>query len=74
MGRPPRNVEPVIHQVKLVLIPGEDDDLIAFMETIPARGKASAVKAAMRSGMVGGETDADDDDAALYAALGDLVL
>jgi hypothetical protein len=73
MGRPCRTTKAVVHQVKLVLTPGEDDDLIRYLETLPARAKASAVKAAMRSGLTGTFVE-DEDDAALYAALGDLVL
>jgi hypothetical protein len=63
----------VTHQVKLVLTLGEDDDLIQFMAMLPARAKANAVKAAMRSGMTVAVVE-DEDDAELYAALADMVL
>jgi len=73
MGRPRKTVAIVVHQVKLVLTPGEDDDLIRFMDGLPARAKANAVKAAMRSGMTQTDAADDDQDAGLYAALGEMV-
>jgi len=74
MGRPRREVEPVIHTIKMVLTPGEDDDLIAFLEGLPARRKAAAVKTAMRSGSLGASLDAGEDDAEMLAALDDFLL
>ena len=60
--------------VKLILYPQEDDDLIAFFGSLPLRGRAAAVKMAMRSGhieVVLDETLPDDDEVA--AALDDLL-
>ncbi len=37
-------------QVHLRLRVGEDDDLITFLRQIPVRRRASAIKAALRSG------------------------
>ena len=75
MGRPRRDVEPVIHQVKFVLIPGEDDDLIEFFANLPSRGKASAVKTAMRNGGVTQALNASAAEAAeMLAALDDFLL
>lgn len=74
MGRPRRTIAPVIHTIKLVLTPGEDDDLIAFLEGLPVRRKASAVKTAMRSGSLGAPLDADGDDAEMLAALDEFLV
>lgn len=74
MGRPRRVVQPVEIQVKLLCFPGLDDDLIAFFATVPPRRKATAVKAAMRSGqlVIGTQIiDVDDDD--IDAALDGMV-
>lgn len=62
MGRPRREDRVIVHQVKLWLIPGEDDDLIAFMAALPAKSKAAAVKAAMRGGIVGSALYDESDD------------
>lgn len=51
-GRPRQPVTPVIFSVKLILRPGEDDDLIAFLRTAPPRLRATLVKLALRSGRV----------------------
>jgi hypothetical protein len=59
----------VIYTVKFSLTPGEDDDLIAFLEAAPARCRAVAVKAAMRGGNLGAGIDDDGNDAAMVAAL-----
>ena len=49
-GRPRR--ETVVVMVKLRLHPGEDDDLIGFFVSLPDRGRARAVMAALRTGNV----------------------
>ena len=49
-GRPRR--ETVVVRVKLRLHPGEDDDLIDFFASLPHRGRARAVTAALRTGSV----------------------
>ncbi len=70
MGRPVLKVRPRYFQLKLALRPGEDDDLIAWLDALPARGRARAVVTALRAGgvVVGGNADADvDEDAALDA-------
>jgi len=74
MGRPRRETEPVVHQVKLVLNPGEDDDLIRFFAQLPPRKKAQAVIAAMRSGQIGSVELSDVDDGEIDAALDDFLL
>ncbi len=50
MARPRSDTQALIVQVKLSLRPGEDDDLIAFFDRIPARLRVAAVKQALRSG------------------------
>lgn len=50
MGRPRKGMPTVIYTVKFSLTPGEDDDLIAFLDAAPARCRAAAVKAAMPTG------------------------
>jgi hypothetical protein len=61
-------------RITLSLRPGEDDDLLAFFETIPAGGRARAVMTALRQGGVG-ETAVGGkfDEAELLAALDDLL-
>ena len=49
-GRPPRHGTRHIYHLKLYLWEGEDDDLIAFLEAIPPRRRAAALKTALRSG------------------------
>jgi hypothetical protein len=44
---------PIVYSVKLVLYEGEDDDLLAYLRSAPARKRAAAVKLAMRSGEIG---------------------
>jgi hypothetical protein len=65
VGRPRR--ETVVIMVKLRLHPGEDDDLIAFFASLPDRGRAKAVIAALRTGNIGqvlAEEGLDDDQLA----------
>lgn len=52
MARP--SLDCTVHQFKLTLSlrEGEDDDLIAFFERIPPRGRARAVVTALRQGGV----------------------
>jgi hypothetical protein len=68
-GRPPelaREVEIFIH---LRLREGQDNDLIAFFQEMPARRRALYLKAALRSGGVTTrlQVPADDDDETLNA-------
>jgi len=55
------------YQLKLYLWEGEDDDLIAFLESLPEGKRASGVKFALRSGnalanLTAGDAFDDDDD------------
>jgi hypothetical protein len=63
-GRPPAERQPVVINLKLLLYPGQDDDLIAALAKVPARQRANTVKATMRSGrlIVPQVADLPDDD------------
>ena len=69
-GRPRLSSPPTIIQVKIRLYPGQDDDLIAFFASIPARLRATMVKQALRSGA--SVEEAPDED--LFDALDSYVL
>ena len=60
--------------LKLRLYPGEDDDLIAFFETIPSGLRAVRVKGALRSGRETTTVEASPQDETLLDALDDLVI
>ncbi len=74
MGRPRKTVPTVTYTVKLSLTPGEDDDLITFLDAAPARCRAMAVKAAMRGGNLGVQVADEGEDAALLAALDEFLI
>ena len=64
-GRQKKKGTPTIVNLKLTLWPGEDDDLIHYFESIPAKKKAIHLIAALRNG--GGLTvkvvdDVDDTE------------
>ncbi len=69
-GRPARDYEPVEIFVKFVLHPEHDADLVDFFAAVPARRRAAAVKAAMRSGNIQTAALDDSDDDAMGAAFG----
>jgi len=53
---------------------GDDDDLIAYLSNLPPRRRASAIKAALRTGGMGpGLVDADSSDDELLAAIDDFL-
>ena len=61
-------------QVHLRLRVGEDDDLIAFLRNLPPRRRATALKAALRTGGMSLVPMADDSsDAELFAAIDDFL-
>ena len=47
----PRRSQVVVVPLKLWLVPGRDDDIIRFLETVPPRQRAAAVLRAMRGGL-----------------------
>ena len=59
--------------VKLRLYPGEDDDLLAFFESVPPRLRAAMVKAGLRSGAVHASASESISADAVYDALDALV-
>ena len=47
----PRRSDVVIVPLKLWLIPGRDDDLLQYLQSIPVGQRAAAVMRAMRGGL-----------------------
>jgi len=74
MGRPRKTTPTVTYTVRLSLTPGEDDDLIAFLDAAPVRCRAMAVKAAMRGGNLSVQVADEGEDAALLAALDEFLI
>ncbi len=74
MGRPRKTTPTVMYTVRLSLTPGEDDDLIAFLDAAPVRCRAMAVKAAMRGGNLSVQVADEGEDAALLAALDEFLI
>lgn len=54
MARPIKTTKTVYVDITLSLTTGEDDDLITWFASLPARGRATAVIARLRTGQ--GET------------------
>jgi hypothetical protein len=52
MARPSLDYDPVIINIKLCLHPEFDSDLVAWFESLPQRGRATAVITRLRSGTV----------------------
>lgn len=73
-GRPRRTQTPRTFSVKLVLYPGEDDDLIVYLDAAPARKRAAAIKTAMRSGNIDAATLDDLPDDEILDAFEDLLV
>ena len=73
-GRPVTTLQAWDCQIHLRLRVGEDDDLIAFLRNLPPRRRASALKAALRTGglSLGAVTD-DNSEAELLAAIDDFL-
>ncbi|MGC1378241.1 MAG: hypothetical protein WA821_18565 [Anaerolineales bacterium] len=63
-GRPKATALSVVIRAVLTLREGEDDDLIAVFQQVPARKRAAYIKTALRSGGMKVEIDdlPDDDD------------
>lgn len=64
MARPRLAARPIYQKITLCLRPGEDDDLIAYLEQARAGGEplAQAVIAAMRGGLETAVSTQDDDN------------
>lgn len=74
-GRPPLAAPARLFRLTLSLRPGEDDDLIAFFDELPAGSRARAVVTALRQGGVGERRGVEGaiDEAELTAMLDDLL-
>ena len=72
-GRPrsARAAGATVVYVKMRLYPGEDDDLIAFLQGIPKGLLAASIKRALRDGVQGDTPVAQGDE--LFSLLDDLV-
>jgi hypothetical protein len=68
-GRPRSTTLTVVIRAVLTLREGEDDDLIAIFQGVPARKRATFIKAAMRSGGLQVKIDDLPDDGELADSL-----
>lgn len=74
MPRPKLTCKVFRYDINMRLREGEDDDLIAFFQGIPPKGRVRAVKTALRSGKLEAWIDEDlPDDDQLANALDDLM-
>ncbi len=70
MGRSRKTGQLYLYRLTLRLWEGEDDDLIAFLESFPIGKRVVAVKSAMRNGqflILEADDLPDDDDLAAFA-------
>lgn len=70
MGRSRKTGQLYLYRLTLRLWEGEDDDLIAFLESFPVGKRVVAVKSAMRNGqllILKADDLPDDDDLAAFA-------
>ena len=75
-GRKPKTGNRHRYRVTLLLWEGEDEDLIAFFESLPKRKRAAGIKLALRSGGALADlhaTDLDDEDDDLDFDLNDFI-
>lgn len=74
MARPCFDTRPVCFKPSLRYYPGEDDDLIAYLDNAQKRGLslAQAITTAMRGGMTAVSAHSTDDETELASALDDM--
>ena len=74
MARPHKPISPVCYKPSLRLYPGEDDDLIAYLEQEQANGAslAQAIIQAMRGGVRDTLAEVGDDSLDIAALVGNL--
>jgi hypothetical protein len=73
-GRPASTAPTWEYQIHLRLRVGEDDDLIAFLGSLPPRRRASAIKSALRTGGTGiSQIDTDGSETELMAAVAEFL-
>ncbi len=68
-GRPRSTSLTVVIRATITLREGEDDDLIAVFQNVPARKRANFIKTAMRSGGLQVDMDGLPDDSDLADSL-----
>ena len=68
-GRPRSTTLAVVIRAAITLHEGEDDDLIAVFQNVPARKRANFIKTAMRSGGLQVDMDGLPDDSELADSL-----
>ena len=73
-GRPKATTLSLVIRAVLTLREGEDDDLIKVFQSVPARKRASFIKAAMRSGGLEIKLDDLPDDSDLADSLGNFLM
>ena len=73
-GRPRLVQPPRIYFIKLRLYPGQDDDRIVFLDAVPCRLRAAAVKGALRTGNLKVRLDGLPDDEQMADALSGLMV
>lgn len=72
MARPALTHPPTLIRLTLCLYSGEDDDLLAWFDTLPERGRAQQVIQALRQGGVGrvDKVEEDEDETNAAALIG----
>lgn len=62
----------VVVQIKFWLIPGRDDDIMKFIDSIPLGQRASAIISAMRNGLLNQSTviEQTDETSSILDSLG----
>ena len=73
-GRPKATTLSLVIRAVLTLREGEDDDLIQVFQNVPARKRASFIKAAMRSGGLEIKLDDLPDDSDLAESLDNFLM
>lgn len=73
-GRPKATTLSLVIRAVLTLREGEDDDLIKVFQSVPARKRASFIKAAMRSGGLEIKLDDLPDDSDLTESLDNFLM
>ncbi|PKN91206.1 MAG: hypothetical protein CVU44_20830 [Chloroflexi bacterium HGW-Chloroflexi-6] len=73
-GRPPATTSAWECHIHLRLREGEDDDLIAFLGSLPARKRATALKSVLRNGgSLFNQADDEQIDEEMLSAIDDFL-
>ncbi len=74
-GRPRTEVKSIIYHIKLILHPGEDDDLIALYQNVLPMKRAALTKMTLRAGgLQRAQADLDQDHEADAEAAADFLV